>query len=196
MPPELCRHYAGDSYISMDEFSAEIASTTYAHDYSLNMYDAVWSIAFGMAAAALAKWNSTEGSQAVTGTEVEELIQSGRFPAFEGASGRRAFLSNGDWDLNHTDIIVSNYATPPGLAEARHVDVAAIHVATYEVELLDEPVVWSNGREYPYVRQPLEMCPAACVTLAASLTQHAPMSEKRSGFPAFSTFVRRSAGTC
>eukprot|EP00873_Tetraselmis_striata_P042902 jgi/Tetstr1/463166/TSEL_008100.t1 len=142
---------AWDSYISMDEFSAEIASTTYAHDYSLNMYDAVWSIAFGMAAAALAKWNSTEGSQAVTGTEVEELIQSGRFPAFEGASGRRAFLSNGDWDLNHTDIIVSNYATPPGLAEARHVDVAAIHVATYEVELLDEPVVWSNGREYPYV---------------------------------------------
>jgi ABC-type branched-subunit amino acid transport system substrate-binding protein len=128
-----------------------IQSRDELNDYVMACYDAVWSAAIGIAAAAAAKGNSSDG-QPVSGGAVMDLMRTGKFPEFQGAWGRRNFLSNGDTDLNHTRIEISNYGRPPGAERARHAVIARIDLQTNAVTMLsDEKAVWGNGRQYPYV---------------------------------------------
>eukprot|EP00873_Tetraselmis_striata_P008965 jgi/Tetstr1/429229/TSEL_001892.t1 len=117
--------------------------------YTAYVYDAVWSAAVGMAAAAAAAANATEPP---TGKEFLRGIAEGGMPAFTGAAGRRAFLLNGDWDLNHTYVEITNYGTPKGASVPRHAAVARVDVTSMEVTMLPaERIVWASGREYPHV---------------------------------------------
>eukprot|EP00873_Tetraselmis_striata_P011763 jgi/Tetstr1/432027/TSEL_021501.t1 len=116
-------------------------------EFMIDTYDAVWAVAAGIAAAARA----TEGTAPVSGADVTALMTSGSFPTFQGAGGQRGFLRNGDWNMSSTHFDVQNYATRPGTTERQIVEVARIDPETYEVLFDGPPVVWANGRVYPYV---------------------------------------------
>jgi hypothetical protein len=121
--------------------------------YSLFTYDAVWSAAIGIAAATAAGAAGANGSEAVVrGSDVMAIMAAGEFPEFEGAAGWRAFLRNGDWDLSHSFIEISNFGTPRGADQPRHAVVATVDLASYELSFVEgEAIVWANGKEYPYV---------------------------------------------
>jgi len=173
---------------SFNQTFQELQASEVISSYSLASYDAVWTAAIGVATAArLRSRASTAGGASadtdVTGSEIMQLMESGKFPVFNGSAGHRAFLPNGDWDLSHTVMEVTNYGTPPGATHPRHAAIATIDLGTYGVTMVEgEKAVWANGREYPYVPpddvpppsillMPLVLgsCVAAAVLLSAFL---------------------------
>jgi hypothetical protein len=115
-------------------------------------YDTVWSAAIAIAAAASAKAEAGMDDTHVTGDDVMRAFETGIVPAFEGATGHLAYLGNGDLDLNHTLIEITNYGTPAGASEPRHAVVATVSPSNYTVSIVEgEAIVWSNGKQFPYV---------------------------------------------
>jgi hypothetical protein len=143
---------------SFNETFQQLQASEGVGSYSLAGYDAVWTAAIGLATAARLRASaSTAGGDSsntvVTGSEIMQLMKLGQFPVFNGSAGRRAFLPNGDWDLSHTVMEVTNYGTPPGATQPRHATIATIDLGTYDVTVVEgEKAVWANGREYPHVR--------------------------------------------
>lgn len=117
--------------------------------YAATMYDTVWSAAAGIAAAAVAKGDR---SAPVRGDDLAALFKGGGYPAFNGMYGRRRYLNNGDWDMSRSHVEISNYGMPSGASEPRVAIVATVELQAYNVTVAEgERIVWSSGREYPYV---------------------------------------------
>jgi ABC-type oligopeptide transport system substrate-binding subunit len=120
--------------------------------YTYLAYDMVWSAAISVAAAAAAKVNTEAEGTRVTGDDVMRVFETGSFRPFNGSTGLRDYLTNGDWNLNHTFVVVTNYGTPPDASEPRHAIVANVSLDDYSVTMVaEEAIVWSNGEQYPYV---------------------------------------------
>jgi hypothetical protein len=112
----------------------------------------VWSAAISIAAAKAAKVGTEAEGTLVTGDDVMRVLETDSFPPFNGSTGWRDYLTNGDWDLNHTFVEITNYGTPPGASEPRHAVVANVSLDDYSVTMVaGETIVWSSGEEYPYV---------------------------------------------
>jgi hypothetical protein len=115
------------------------------------IYDAVWSLA--AAIASTAEQNRHNASWVLSGDDVMRHISSGRVRGFEGVSGNRQFLTNGDWDLNHTRIDITNFGRERGAPAGKHAVVGWMDAASMELTLSSEDsIVWANGEAHPHVR--------------------------------------------
>jgi hypothetical protein len=144
----------------MDIFDNATASFVEVHKnlgsgtqiYAYLAYDMVWSAAISIAAAAAAKVDTEAEGIPVTGDDVMRVFETDSFRPFNGCTGRRDYLTNGDWDVSHTFMEIINYGTPPGASKPRHAVVATVSLDDYSVTMMeDEAIVWSNGEEFPYV---------------------------------------------
>ena len=115
-------------------------------DHAVHAYDLAWTMAAVIAAAS----RKSPGSN-LTGDLAMSVMRERHLPVFHGAYGVREFTPQGDWDLNHSKMIFTNYALRPGDIIRTHVRFASIDTVTGEITD-EDPVVWANGMVYPQVR--------------------------------------------
>jgi hypothetical protein len=135
------------------ESLAEVLTTYVAENVSifdLHTYDAVWASAIGAADAAATNLDKTRPP---SGKDIMLRIAQGEVPGFRGAAGFHKFLSNGDPDMNFTQVQITNYQVQLGVSQGEQAVVGWVDLNDAGVVVLSDvdQISWPSGKRYPHV---------------------------------------------